>query len=423
MAVAHTNHPPPPFFSPLQTLAHVLDLVYHPALFSAAWRQAVTSAAAALLPFSPSPSAFTPAQLTALAMRVNCNAHSLVSVCGNSSSVGLGLYPRVSTLNHSCVPSCHYTTARHGVMEVRARTALQEGDELSVHYTDLYESREERGRQLMRDKGFLCSCSRCTEDIRSSVDRIVGGVYCACNQRTKQPQASISAGPKRAGVGDAVSRAEVAAEMAVPPSSAPLIVFIGDLTKPADDARRDYQCLFCGRKSSAAAVTALLQPLLLRHQAAVQHRQGGRLQQAMEGLEELLSFNRSHPTTTPFHPLLLSSYVLLFNLSMHLSLHSTAARYARHIVHAYRTVFPADFSETGDWLYAEALACDKAWKEWKGRGGSGGVGGRGGGGVERGMERRWKEERNVALRECEGIRDVCCGPQQRSLSPQRLQME
>ena len=402
----------------MQTLAHVLDLVYHPHLFTGAWRQSVTDAAAALLPFSPSPSALTPAQLLCIAMRVNCNAHSIVDVCGNSSVIGLGLYPRVSLLNHSCVPSCHYTATRHGAMEVRVRSLLQEGDELTVHYCDLYETREERGRQLMREKGFVCRCSRCTEDMRGSVDRLVGGVYCACD-RPKQPRPS-PAGTKRGGGGPAVSREEVAAEMAAPPTSAPLIVFIGDLTKPSDDARRDYQCLRCGKKCSASALTGLLQPLLLRHQTAVQHRQGGRLREAMEGLEELLSFNRAHPTVTPFHPLLLSTYVLLFNLAMHLTLYPTAARYARHIVHAYRTVFPVNFSETGDWLYAEALACDKAWKEWRGKGGGGGGGG--GSGGERGVERRWKEDRNVALRACGVIRDVCCGPQ-RSLSHQRLQVE
>ena len=389
---------PVPLFPLMQTVAHVMDLVYHSHLFSSSWRQSVTAASTALLSFSPHPSTLTPLDLLQVAMRVNGNAHSLVDSSGTSAVVGLGLYPRVSLLNHSCVPSCHFTARPHGALHVRPRLHLHPGDELTVHYCDLYDTREERGRQLLREKGFVCRCPRCTEDIRGSVDRLVGGVYCPCAYPPTRSLADTAVPPAEKREGS--SREEVEVDMPVPPSTAALIVFVGDVSKPADDLRRDYQCLRCQKKYPLAAVSALLQPLVALHQSATQHRAGGRTREAMEGLERLVAVNRAAPVVTAYHPLLLSCYVLLYNLAMHARGYAAAVGWARRVVAAYRAVFPEGFMETGDWLYAEGLACDAAWKEWKEKGKGGGRG------AER-VVQRWKEERNRALAECWQIRSLC----------------
>ena len=179
-----------------QTLEHVLDLVYHDALFTPAWQQSVLSACRSLFSLSPDPSLLDVDTLLSVAKRINCNSHAII--CPSPSSViGLGLYCRVSLLNHSCQPNCHYQATPHGRMQVRVISAVKAGDELSVHYCDLYDSREERQRQLLREKGFVCRCERCSADVRHSVDRVVAGVYCTCDKTRQEKETADSSLERR----------------------------------------------------------------------------------------------------------------------------------------------------------------------------------------------------------------------------------
>ena len=331
-------------------------------------------------------------------MRINCNSHGVVDFSGNSSVVGVGLYCRLSLLNHSCLPNAHYAASRCGLMTVRTTRELRAGEELTLHYCDLYDTREERGKQLQREKGFTCSCDRCAADITSadSSDRLVGGVYCACDAGKKQQEQQ----QQQQSAGDRLSRSSVSAGMAVAADAA-LLLFVGDAGRAADDQRRDYQCTRCGRKASSRQLSSCLEPLLSLFQSASALRQAGRGQAAVEALEALLSLNRRERIASAFHPLLLSTYVLLFNLCMQLQRWQPALLYSRHVVQAYRTVFPPVFDETANWLYAEGMAADRLWQQALAAGSR----------LGRQASRRWKEERNAALRECWAMRDVCHGGQ------------
>ena len=389
-----------------QCLSHVLDLVYHDSLFTPAWQESVRSACRTLLSLAPDPAVMDSDKLLAVAKRINCNSHAIISP-SPSAVVGLGLYCRVSLLNHSCQPSCHYQADRYGRMLVHTNTAAQAGDELTVHYCDLYESREERQRQLLREKGFICSCGRCSADIGRSVDRLVAGVYCTCYDKVRQQKKSeVDSGAALKGddsFGAKWSREEVAAEMAVA-DGAPLIVWRGDISRAEDEQRKDYRCLACSKKYSQAAITVLLQPLLALHQKATQHRTAGRLQKAFESLEELLVLNRQHLICTPQHTLMLSSYVLLCNLARHVQ-HTTASiRYARMVGACYDVVFPQHFMETADWRYLERLQLDALIQQWRSKP-------RQDSRPVRSMIRRLEEEKRRAHSEYTDILRVCIGQQ------------
>ena len=383
----------------------MLDLVYHDSLFTPAWLHSVLSACRALAALSPEPALMDCDALLSVAKRINCNSHAIL--CPSPSAVvGLGLYCRVSLLNHSCQPNCHYQATRYGRMAVHANRAVRPGEELTVHYCDLYDSREERQRQLLKEKGFVCACERCCADMAASVDRLVAGVYCTC-ERFKQ-QRRLKADSGAAVQSDEVSsgkwsREDVTVEMAVPAGAA-LIVWRGDVTRTADEHRKDYRCLACDKKYSQAAVLALLQPLLALHQAATQHRAAGKGLLALSTLEQLLALNRQQLVCTPQHTLLLSSYVLLCNIARHAAHVTASIRYARLVCACYELVFPRCFMETADWRYLETLQLDRLADEWRAKP-------RQDSKPVRSMLRRLAEERKRAHSEYSDILRVCTGQQ------------
>jgi len=353
--------------------------------------------------------------LLAVAKRINCNSHAIISP-SPSAVVGLGLYCRVSLLNHSCQPNCHYQATRHGRMAVHTNTAVAEADELTVHYCDLYESREERQRQLLREKGFVCQCARCSVDMRLGVDRLVAGVYCTCERLKQQRTKADSSGALKSGDSGGASvrwsREEVEAEMAVA-DGAVLIVWRGDVERAEDEQRKDYRCLACNKKYSQAAINGLLQPLLALHQKATQHRTAGRPQAAFESLEELVALNCQQLICTPQHTLMLSSYVLLCNLARHVAHITASIRYARLVCACYAIVFPAYFMETADWRYLERLQLDKLIDEWRSKP-------RQDSKPVRSMIKRLEDERKRAHKDYTDILRVCTGEQTNDSHSSRL---
>lgn len=101
---------------------------------------------------------------------IRYNAHCLLDRDGRA--VALGLFPRVSMLNHSCVPNCtKYFSFRHGEppqLVIRSGRLIPAGEALTYSYVPLYQSTTARRSQLLHCYGFTCQCARCNRLCDSS---------------------------------------------------------------------------------------------------------------------------------------------------------------------------------------------------------------------------------------------------------------
>ncbi|NWT36821.1 SMYD3 methyltransferase, partial [Rissa tridactyla] len=93
-----------------------------------------------------------------LFLQVTCNCFTISN--GEMQDVGVGLYPSMSLLNHSCDPNCvivfeGYQLLLHSVREI------QIGEELTVSYIESLMPTSERQKQLMRQYCFECDCLLC----------------------------------------------------------------------------------------------------------------------------------------------------------------------------------------------------------------------------------------------------------------------
>ena len=99
-----------------------------------------------------------------LLIAIQCNAHQIVTEEGRV--VALGLFPRTSMLNHSCVANCaHRFVFEQGRPPRLQMVALQDiavGEEVCYSYVPLYQSTASRRTLLMQAYGFVCSCARCS---------------------------------------------------------------------------------------------------------------------------------------------------------------------------------------------------------------------------------------------------------------------
>ncbi|KAM7027189.1 histone-lysine N-methyltransferase SMYD3 [Passerculus sandwichensis] len=90
--------------------------------------------------------------------KVTCNSFTISN--GEMQDVGVGLYPSMSLLNHSCDPNCvivfeGYQLLLHSVREI------QIGEELTISYVESLVPTRERQKQLMRQYCFECDCPLC----------------------------------------------------------------------------------------------------------------------------------------------------------------------------------------------------------------------------------------------------------------------
>jgi len=82
---------------------------------------------------------------------------------GHHKEDGLVLYNRISMCAHSCDPSCCWSYGDDDAFVLRARVALNRGDELTISYLqdeDLLKSTSVR-QQKLQNWRFLCLCPRC----------------------------------------------------------------------------------------------------------------------------------------------------------------------------------------------------------------------------------------------------------------------
>lgn len=117
-------------------------------------------------------------ELEMLALLVNTNAHGMGLQGTHNADVALGMFPFVSMLNHSCWPNCCFASEGR-IMTVRATQDIPKDTELCVSYINLYEPRGVRKQILADTKHFDCSCIRCSEPLKSSIDRFLEAAMCS----------------------------------------------------------------------------------------------------------------------------------------------------------------------------------------------------------------------------------------------------
>ena len=69
-----------------------------------------------------------------------------------------------SRLNHSCCPNAAYFFKPDGTVVVRSMRAIQPSEQVTISYTDLLQTLDERQQSLMQRYAFACCCQRCLDD-------------------------------------------------------------------------------------------------------------------------------------------------------------------------------------------------------------------------------------------------------------------
>ncbi|KAJ8324122.1 hypothetical protein O5D80_007328 [Batrachochytrium dendrobatidis] len=147
-------------------MACISDLLSHQKSYQGPWLNAIDCAAediaACLSHLKINDSLKSKQEIIKLACRINSNSHGVYDATGNKSGeIGVGMFPFVAMLNHSCAPNCAFVTSQSGQMLVRTLTQVSPGTELCVGYIDLFTSRWERRGKLLTTKLFWCTCIRC----------------------------------------------------------------------------------------------------------------------------------------------------------------------------------------------------------------------------------------------------------------------
>ncbi|ELR58064.1 SET and MYND domain-containing protein 3, partial [Bos mutus] len=95
-------------------------------------------------------------------LQVICNSFTICNA--EMQEVGVGLYPSMSLLNHSCDPNCSIVFNGPHLL-LRAVRDVEAGEELTICYLDMLMTSEERRKQLRGQYCFDCDCFRCqTQD-------------------------------------------------------------------------------------------------------------------------------------------------------------------------------------------------------------------------------------------------------------------
>jgi hypothetical protein len=104
---------------------------------------------------------------------------SLHQVTGPNSATetAIALFPALSVFQHSCLPNAHFIVNSSRVF-VRTLIPVTKGTQLTVAYVQITEPRSVRQQTLESERHFTCTCPRCTEPMKQSLDRFLEGVIC-----------------------------------------------------------------------------------------------------------------------------------------------------------------------------------------------------------------------------------------------------
>ncbi|KXG49176.1 uncharacterized protein PGRI_030460 [Penicillium griseofulvum] len=86
---------------------------------------------------------------------------------GRGSHYGLGIYPRATIFNHSCMPNVTWKPDSNGRMVFTTSRNLAAGEECLICYFDLPKYVDVKTRQSLVQENFLfsCACERCTQEL------------------------------------------------------------------------------------------------------------------------------------------------------------------------------------------------------------------------------------------------------------------
>nr|XP_027309659.2 histone-lysine N-methyltransferase SMYD3 isoform X1 [Anas platyrhynchos] len=111
--------------------------------------------------------------------KVTCNCFTISN--GEMQDVGVGLYPSMSLLNHSCDPNCVIVFEGYQLL-LRSVREIQIGEELTISYIESLMPTSERQKQLMRQYCFECDCHLC-QDHEKTPESVIREDKCYMNSR------------------------------------------------------------------------------------------------------------------------------------------------------------------------------------------------------------------------------------------------
>jgi hypothetical protein len=129
-------------------------------------------------------------EIIKLSCRINSNSHAVHDPTGEvNHTIGVGMFPMVAMLNHSCSPNAVYVTGQNGDMFVRCVKPINEGEEICVSYVDLFSPKWERRGVLLSTKYFWCECCRCECNDLIDPDHYMNSIKCdKCNNGVLLPK-------------------------------------------------------------------------------------------------------------------------------------------------------------------------------------------------------------------------------------------
>eukprot|EP01116_Phalansterium_solitarium_P015949 TRINITY_DN3594_c0_g1_i2.p1 TRINITY_DN3594_c0_g1~~TRINITY_DN3594_c0_g1_i2.p1 ORF type:complete len:425 (+),score=96.00 TRINITY_DN3594_c0_g1_i2:59-1333(+) len=90
--------------------------------------------------------------------------NSFLIMTDSMTRIGMGFYLKAALLNHSCCPNC-WTKFDGSTVRIRTLCDIAPGDELTISYIELNQSRAERQKDLGGNYFFDCDCDRCEREL------------------------------------------------------------------------------------------------------------------------------------------------------------------------------------------------------------------------------------------------------------------
>ncbi|OQR95951.1 hypothetical protein THRCLA_22038, partial [Thraustotheca clavata] len=175
------NNRPKPSISNtvVTTYKDLLNMVHVTHLLEDLWKVSVAKGAKMLLDNLPkSIATMNVEELVEIAGRVNENSYSMDSWTDPPKLAAVCMFPLTGLINHSCDPNSTWCNAGDGIVAVKATRFIPNGEEITLSYIDVNQSRDKRQSELLKTKHFECCCNRCAQPLSESIDRKVDGVCC-----------------------------------------------------------------------------------------------------------------------------------------------------------------------------------------------------------------------------------------------------